>query len=518
MKTTGSNSQAHKLQRFLAEYVLFPFLLAIVPILHIYVFNAEQLSFVEILIPMAISIGFTLVSFIILRRLLKNSREAGMIVSLFLVLFYAFGYFADFVNASQVVSMALWWPVFGMVFIAGLLLIVKYRERLRNLTIILNVVAASLMLLLLLNLLLGVNLSGQPIDKHLEANDISKEMRKASSKSTSSSELPDIYYIIPDAYASNKVLHDYLDYDNSDFTNWLERKGFYVAYDSHSNYSNTSYALASSLNLEYLDFLRSGRYPSLRPVLRMSDQNTLAQFLKSRGYTYAFIGSEFHSVKSSRHADIAYPEKTLINRELLQTMLGTTALRPLLGKEVQAISRKTVKGAFSRITNIGKEVEGPLFVFAHIPIPHPPYIFDENGNPPKTQRLGLDSYVKQLRYVNKEMKKVVEGILSQSEKPPIIIIQSDHGIGTLYIDIKKKSFSAYELESIFGNLIACYIPGDISKQLYQSISPINLFRIVLNNFLGTHLELLKDRSYLWGLNYAYHWRDVTDRLGGGDTE
>lgn len=493
--------------------VLYPFLFAIIPILHIYVFNSDQLSFGDILIPMAISFSFALVSFIILRFLLKNSKAAGTIVSLLLVLFYSFGYFAEFIGATRKAMIALWLPVFGAVFVAGLLLIIKYRERLRNLTIILNVVAVSLIVLVLINLILGGNLVGKPSVKPMEPNDVTKEIRKASPKTANQPELPDIYYIILDAYSSNQVLQNYMDYDNSDFTQWLEQKGFYVAYDCYSNYSNTVYSLASSLNLVYLDKLKNQH--GLKPVRRMINENTLAQILKSRGYKYAYIGSDYYLMQSSRHADIIYP-KTLINREFLYTMLGTTALRPLMGEQVQVISRKTVLGAFSRITSVRQDIDGPLFVFAHIPIPHPPYIFDRNGNPPKRAgQLSMDMYLEQLTFVSKKTREVVDRILSQSKKPPVIVIQADHGIGTLYVDIKKKRFAGYELESVFGALNAYYIPGDRSGMLYRSISPVNSFRFVLNSLFGTDLKLLKDRSYLWGLDNQYNFRDVTDSLRGG---
>ena len=64
--------------------------------------------------------------------------------------------------------------------------------------------------------------------------------------------LPDIYYIIVDAYARNDILLDQFGFDNSEFYEFLKNRGFYVAYQSLSNYLWTHLSLASSLNMDYI--------------------------------------------------------------------------------------------------------------------------------------------------------------------------------------------------------------------------------------------------------------------------
>ena len=48
-------------------------------------------------------------------------------------------------------------------------------------------------------------------------------------------------------------MRELYDYDNSDFTDYLESKGFYVASKSAANYSQTYLSLGSMLNLNYLE-------------------------------------------------------------------------------------------------------------------------------------------------------------------------------------------------------------------------------------------------------------------------
>ena len=70
----------------------------------------------------------------------------------------------------------------------------------------------------------------------------------------------DIYYIILDSYTSSDSLKQYLNFDNSEFNNFLMKKGFYIANKSRPNYLITYLSIPSSLNMEYIHFLNSDEY------------------------------------------------------------------------------------------------------------------------------------------------------------------------------------------------------------------------------------------------------------------
>lgn len=44
-------------------------------------------------------------------------------------------------------------------------------------------------------------------------------------------------------------------------------------------------------------------------------------------------------------------------------------------------------------------------------------------------------------------------------------------------------------------LNAYYIPNNVNLFLYETITPVNTFRIILNNYFGQNLPLLEDKSY-----------------------
>ena len=59
-------------------------------------------------------------------------------------------------------------------------------------------------------------------------------------------------------------------------------------------------------------------------------------------------------------------------------------------------------------------------------------------------------------------------------------------------------------------LNAYYFPGRRYEALYDRISPVNSFRVVLNTFFAANLELLPDRSFFSTWAEPYHFIDVTD--------
>jgi len=58
-----------------------------------------------------------------------------------------------------------------------------------------------------------------------------------------------------DRYANVGTLAEVYGFDNSGFLNQLGAEGFYVANESCANYVRTSESLASSLNMEYIDYM-----------------------------------------------------------------------------------------------------------------------------------------------------------------------------------------------------------------------------------------------------------------------
>jgi len=174
------------------------------------------------------------------------------------------------------------------------------------------------------------------------------------------------------------------------------------------------------------------------------------------------------------------------------------------------------------------KLSSPIFVFAHIEAPHPPFVFGEDGQKAKIMKtftnsdgdwlirkggLTKDEYIKgyrdQLLFINKKIKIVLDDILSRSKRPPIIILQADHGPRSMLVweDPNKTYFK--ECMSI---LNAYYLPDNGDRRLYKEITPVNTFRIIFNHYFGTDYKLLKDKVYFSTARYPYRFIDVTDKV------
>ena len=90
-------------------------------------------------------------------------------------------------------------------------------------------------------------------------------------------------------------------------------------------------------------------------------------------------------------------------------------------------------------------------------------------------------------YANSIIEDVVTYIQTHNRKNSVIIVAGDHGY-----KYYQKQQAAYS----FQNLNAIYFPDGDFRMLYDSVTPVNTFRILLNKYLGSSLPLLKDSSIL----------------------
>jgi hypothetical protein len=172
----------------------------------------------------------------------------------------------------------------------------------------------------------------------------------------------------------------------------------------------------------------------------------------------------------------------------------------------------------------------PTFTFAHLICPHPPMVFGPNGeevehdherfmlsdgkkgryrNPEDFAR----AYKDQSIFITRRIQETIDRILAESPEPPIIIVQSDHG-SELNLDLE--SLQNTDLHERMSVLNAYYFPGGRYEWLYDSISPVNSFRVMLNTYFGAHLPLLPDRSYFSTSSDPYRFIDVTDAVRSGE--
>jgi hypothetical protein len=343
---------------------------------------------------------------------------------------------------------------------------------------------------------------------------------------------PDIYYIVLDGYLRSDMLSTLYGFDNSPFTTYLQEKGFIIPDDVHSNYAKTAVSVSSTLNMDYID--------SFAPDLRDShfwwlmepfiDHSRVKSILESQGYRAVSFSTGW-SLTDNPSTDIYLHPFPVILTDYERYFLRRTALgylQPLL-KDIASIPtfdthRTIILHSFESLKRI-PSIDGPKFIVAHIPSPHPPFVFDKNGGtliPSGSFNIsdandfdGSESdyrsgYVGQVEFVNSQMKQVIDAILKESKTPPIILIQADHGSGLL------TDFSSAEntcIKERFSPFAAYYLPGISPEEIPQNLTTVNLFRIVFNHYFKASLPLLKNETYYYrDTVYIYRRVNVTSRL------
>lgn len=499
--------------------IIHPFLFAIFPILFFFSHNIEELSFSETLVPTVIMLGFTLLLVLLSRWILSDNQKAGLFVSIFLVLFFSYGHAYDVIQGWQIDGFAIGRHryllfTWGMLFACGAYLAIWTRKDLHNFMNFLNIVAASLVMISLINI--GAYEFKTRVAWQENRSVETRELNAIDLEETDG--LHDIYYIILDGYASLSTLKEIYGYNNREFTDYLTEKGFYIASESRSNYVTTFLSLASSLNMEYVNYLTDmvGIESKDRTVpYQMIKDNKVMNFLKLKGYKFIHFSSGWGATDYNKYADLNI-QCSRVN-EFLMVLIQTTMLSPFENYLIGDDARVRVLYTFSKLAETHR-IKGPKFVFAHINSPHPPYLFGANGEPIPEAKLKMsgdvweqkENYLNQLIFVSKKVKLLVDEILSRSEIPPIIILQADHGSASTFSDWEYPTEEFLKERMTIFN--AYYLPGGGNEILYSYITPVNTFRLIFNFYFSTDYKLLKDQSYFSSYEFPYKFTDVTDEV------
>lgn len=507
--------------------IIHPFLLALSPLLFLYGNNYESVPLKHLAKSMLLVALITGALFVILSRLWGNRAKAGMLVSALSLLFFNYGGVHEylFIRVNYEVGQ----HHYLLVVWAGLFLILagvisKKGESGRTLTRFLNLFSALWALTLTAVILFATYNYNRISDNLFELS--GPDLEEINRPSDGQGSRPDIYYIILDGYASSATLSSVYGYPDNDLISFLKEKGFYVAADSAANYSYTCLSISSSLNMSHLlDLSRRMRDFStfLKPLYEMAEDHAVAKYLKSRGYTYIHYGSRYDLTYKNRLADLNVNCNSEEFDAWLSLLMRTTMLSGLESSlpdgwlnYVKTESQKTLC-PFTE-ADVALRASGPKFVFMHVLLPHPPFVFKRNG---ETYNEGVfldfnypwvkDKYLEQLIFLNGKVKELIDKILSSSPKKPIIILQSDHGPASM---LKWDSPDDVGLKERMTILNAYLLPEGGARELYKTITPVNSFRLVFNHYFGARFKLLEDRSYFSTMKNPYAFIDVTDRVSG----
>jgi hypothetical protein len=336
----------------------------------------------------------------------------------------------------------------------------------------------------------------------------------------------DIYLIVLDRYGSDWSIEHRFGIAGDALPDWLATQGFQVVPGARANYRATDFSLASMLSMRMLDeySVVPGRDSGDRTYARSRlERPEVAAFLKDNGYTYYQLGSWYGPTQTNELADVTltWNEDTEFESVLRESTI-VPAIDRLMGRtngegdEYRDDARAAAHFQFRQLQRL-PSVPGRKFVFAHILLPHPPYIFDADGEMVvKTTAETVperDLFRDQLAYTDSQIRATVEALLAgPDDQDPIVVIMGDEG-PFLCRNVDCVDDSQRRLGIRFGALGAYYLPGQPDGAFPSDHSHVNTFRGILSAYFGADLPPLPDRSYDWPDNdHIYDFIDVTDRL------
>ncbi len=504
-------------------YILFTFY----PLLFLWAVNISQIDPIVVIRPFLFTLIGSAILFGLLYLVFRDLVRAGMIGTLLLMAFFSYGhiYYEARINpALKILShhttlLPLYLVLLGLA-IWGILRLKRYGNFIRYLNLVSLLLVGLQVIELSYAYMRSSYAASQPV-----------KVQSGLATTAALKDMPDIYVIVLDTYMRSDALKRDLGYDNSPFIDQLTQTGFYVAGCSRPNYTFTYASISALLNMKYIpqayandiwsEFSNTGFWSIL-------ENDEVRQQLKSVGYkTVAFqeeypllefnssnvvIGTSVPNISSSYlyPFEAMYRQSTaliILNAldpsgkisQYIQTNLAnpksnSTELSGLTGMNKDLVATHVISTQFilDHITDV-PAIAGPKFTYVHLFIPHYPYVFGPDGElmtdpgyysgdrgSAINSTYEKKGYVNQVQYIDKRIVPILQTIINKSKNPPIIILMGDHG---LYDTNRQTILEAY------------YFPGNAGTKLYPTISPVNSFRLIFNEYFRANYPLLPDQTY-----------------------
>ena len=509
----------------LTKIPFYPFIFALFPIVSLLSSNLEEMQADNAVRTTIVILAVMLFLLLIFRLVLRSTEKAAIFSSLTILLILSYGHLyhllrSELPNGLMLIRHRYLLLVGGIGFLVFLIGIARSKWGFQTTTSTLNIISIGLIILPC------IQISRAHFKRSYTSIDVIDEREAKCDLSPSLiGPIPDVYYIILDGYARQDVLLETYVYDNEPFLATLEELGFYIADGSQSNYAHTLISLTSSLNMTYHELHSPSISSDEKKDYKIPRGNLVRRELECLGFTSVALDNgkywsnwedadRFITVKEPdvnrllRDNTNAFESMLIHNSAGLIALDVSTLISGNLRKNINYPAIEHQERVLFALNEVGSSVPklpSPKVVYAHIITPHRPYFFGPNGeiidptgpftlrdlNEDGNTRSEKEGYRNQVEGLNDKVLEMVIGILENSNIPPIIIIHADHGTGDTY-------------EDHMSILMAIHLPDDGEKYLYETISPVNIFRMVFNIYFNGDYEILEDRSY-----YS-HWKTRFD--------
>lgn len=485
----------------LRKYSFYPVLLTIFFVLHGYLENYGFISPCEGFLLAIIYTASTLVAGLAGWLFFRDITKAALIACVLMAIYFFFGAVHDFLKehaGSFFSSYMVLLSAFSILLIVLIVYLKKSNRTFKQLTIFLNLLFIVYIVVDLSNL---VSKTFRTADSGLSVYSFAKNNMY---QPCDSCDKPDIYFLLMDSYASTVALAKWYQFHN-DLDSFLLQKKFSVQANSRSNYNFTPFSMASILNMSYLQGIANPREVTINDYSNcevLIHNNEVIKMLNAAGYDIVnysifnlaghptFVTQDFLPLNTR-----LITERTMlacIRKDLGWKLAKWYPFKWFWGIDIMQDNRNNQDFIELVKTSAAKKSAKPRFVYGHFFMPHTPYYYDKNGKLKDIATIiaekdsgSIPIYLEYLTYTNGRIREMITTIQQQNPSA-VIILMGDHGN-------REKTSEAFPVHH-FMNLNAVYYPDNDYNLLYDSISGVNQFRVVLNKLLKQHLPLLPDSS------------------------
>lgn len=317
--------------------------------------------------------------------------------------------------------------------------------------------------------------------------------------------LPDLYVVLLDGYPRADTLATDLGLDNGSFLQAMGGLGFDLAPRSRANYPMTLATLASMLNARQLPAMVPDPPDDIaaqyRLLTRLINEASETDALRAAGYEIVSVPSEFTEA-ALLSADRVLDSGQMTTFEMALVESGTLGLVGAGESLILDHHRERVRASFRTLGELAAERDAaPKLVLAHILAPHPPIAFSRTGEAapplacptPSCSPFSFgDEYGErfvgpmrdQIGWLNDTVLATVREIQSRSERPPVIVMFSDHGLRT----------DPTDRDEMFRTLFLASTPGRTAV-FPDDVTPVNLIARLRNAYTGGGAALATEESY-----------------------
>jgi hypothetical protein len=319
-----------------------------------------------------------------------------------------------------------------------------------------------------------------------------------------------VYFVLSDSYAREDVLLQF-GFDNRPFLDSLRERGFYIAPGAHAKYQKTNLLLGSLFNLKAL-------YTAATPhdKAAVSRRSVDAQNGKGRLFDF-FIDNEYRTAVLAYKTNNCNPRIDLCSKryrgwanmgELEANLLRMTPIIRLTDRLDFANQLPYADDLYGVIGHL--DAPDSVFLYAHLYDVHPPFVYAPNCE--KTYKGGVEfqtfafegedgahNYFDALRCSNSRILEAFDRII-EADPNAIIVFASDTGPNmNAHYWPRGAEASPEELFERYATISAWRLPEECADMVYPTVTPLNVFPIVIACLTGLSPNLLPDNPLHQGI-------------------